>query len=595
MKKMYYLLTMMALVTFCMEVVGQSVVKPLPYQEDFDNYDPSQVKLPEGWTFEGNDAFKIGAYNSAWVEPYSAPYYIVVGHNVSSYPRKDWLFTNGFNMQEGKSYSVNFWIYAPGYTNPVSYSESIKITAGTAPSSESQAVVLEDFRSTKFTEWTLIEAKFVAPSTNVYYIGINVYTEIESNGIGIDNFEVYSEDEPFEVKPYYIARGGYWSANTSDIKQELRYIYADEDIEFINQSRYATGYNWNTFGIPAASTEENITVRYTESGNYQPALTASNKVGSKTYTDVMNVKIVGGDEEVTALISNQDKFDGFGMRSPGDLFDNGYEFICGINRYYNVYAEKFDIPSDAKVSISSVSLLLWNYKVATRDRTKTVTVKVYGDAGGVPDSDNVFGSYTTTMANAFGTASIVEEKVAKTITFDNPIVATGTFYIAIEVDPTLTAYSATLLGTLCFMKSDKDTKGFVYIPEKDTKPEPELNLFEGWYSIDELPYPLDDIGSLSFYFAPRLTFLKRNSSSIEKTDQYKIDVYPTVCDDIINVDAEGEIINKVVLYGLDGKKAGEIIVNDTKAVIPVSGLNSGIYFVEISGKTVNATVKVIKR
>jgi len=574
-------------------MTAQTVKKPLPFRDNFDSYDPSKTRLPEGWTFEGNDMFKIGAYNTGWVDPYTAPYYITVGYDKISYPRKDWLFTNGFDMEEGKKYFVNFWIYAPGYWITSNESESIKVTAGTGASSSKQTILIKDFPRTKFSEWTLVEGEFIAETTGVHYIGINIYTQVESNGIGIDNFEVYSEDNPFEVEANYIAKGGLWSAVKSDVKNKLRYVYADQDIELINKSRYATSYRWETFGTPSTSTEENVTVRYNETGLYEPILTATNKVSEKEFKDTVNVVVVGGEKEITGLVSNQDTYDGTGLRSPGDIYNNGYEFICGMNRYYTTYAERFDMPEDAKVKVNALSLMLWQYKCATKERNRPVYIKVYGDGGGVPDPDKVFGTYTTTLSKAFGTVSVVEEGKAVTITFDKPIEATGTFYIAIEIDPTLRPSATTLLGSLCFKKIDKDTKAYVYIPEYEVEPDPSIGVTEGWYPLEELPEPFDGIEGLSFYFAPSLTFMKKDGSSINDTDQDNVNVYPTVFNEVLNVEA-GNDIESIAVYNINGQKVYEAKVNDTNVTIPSTGWSSGVYFVNVKGNTINYSVKVVK-
>ncbi|NDV45591.1 T9SS C-terminal target domain-containing protein [Paludibacter sp. 221] len=596
MKKCIYLLIFFLLTVSGVKVVAQGTAT-LPYFENFDTYAEGTV-LPDGWLADSKSNVKMGAWNDAYCVPYTKPYYLQFSDNNATYPRNDWAFSVGFNLQAGKTYYTSFWLYAAGFSNG-NLSDKIKFTVGTSQTKEGQTVVLEDIKGTRFLEWTQFECKFTAETSGIYYFAFNVYTDNGmSNGICIDNFEVYAEDNPPAVQADYITTGGIWSAasdpsSTNNVKNYFRYVYPDQPITFINRSKYASSYSWETLGNPASSTEENPTVYYTESGYYEPVLTATNFNGSATYKDTVNVCVLGS-EEISGIISNQEKIDGKSLYRPEDLMNNGYEYVSGFNRYYKAFAEKFDMPEGAKLSVNAVSLMLYEYKVASKDRTKPVTVKIYGDAEGVPDPDKVFGSYQTTMSKAFGTTSVISEKRDCKITFDTPVEVEGTFYVAIEIDESLKESSATYMGFICFYKANRDTKAFAYIPETDEPPTPELKVGEGWYPLHELPYPFYDLEGLSFYLAPSVTFHKFGYESSDKSvEAANFNIYPTVFNEEFTIESEN-VGGEISVFDISGKKVYETILNSHITTINTSDWNSGIYIVNMNGDSQSKPVKIIK-
>lgn len=131
------------------------------------------------------------------------------------------------------------------------------------------------------------------PQTDgVYYFGFGL-TATAANGVGIDDFEVYDNENPFPVEAKYVAYGGLWSTSVNHLNDDMRYIYPGQPITFINQSKYATDYQWDTFGNPATTNEENPEVTYSESGDYRPLLNATNAKYTDSFSDVVNVTVLG--------------------------------------------------------------------------------------------------------------------------------------------------------------------------------------------------------------------------------------------------------------------------------------------------------------
>lgn len=62
----------------------------------------------------------------------------------------------------------------------------------------------------------------------------------------------------------------------------------DNEVQFYNQSRYATSFNWN-FGDNTTSTEANPVHVYSEPGNYQVTLTVENYCCNSAVTEPVNI------------------------------------------------------------------------------------------------------------------------------------------------------------------------------------------------------------------------------------------------------------------------------------------------------------------
>ena len=122
------------------------------------------------------------------------------------------------------------------------------------------------------------------------------------------------------------------------------YIRNNPFHSLINQ-KYATDYQWNTFGNPATTTEESPVVTYSESGDYKPLLTVTNSKSTDSFSDIVNVGILGK-EDVTDIVANiSDMYDELFL--PETDVPGSNDYVSGINRYYTTFAERFELPADA--------------------------------------------------------------------------------------------------------------------------------------------------------------------------------------------------------------------------------------------------------
>lgn len=621
MKKTYYFLIQMLLITFIVNVeINAQTLSPLesrskgekaadfllpdtdnsvqakpsadrsadlPYFENFDNYEERDI--PTGWLLPGDKPFVLRHFYG-WKDIYSEPYCLAITSSSTGNEPK-WAFSPGFNMEAGETYHISFWLLAPGLST--GQKESLKVTVGAEQTVESQVTILADLPQITYKDWKKVKVEYSPTVSGVYHFGITLLMPI-INGVGIDDFEVYSENNPFPVEAKYRTEGGIWSVNASNMEKHVRYIYKDQPIVFVNESKNATTYSWeNTFGIPATSVEENPTINYSQSGMYEPVLEASNKKYSDTYKDIVNVVVVGGEEDVTDIVANYGMYDK--LYEPETYLPSANDFVSGINRYYTTFAERYEMPEGAKASISAVSLKLNLYKASTSTKSKPLRVKIYGEKWGVPDPDNVFGVHETTVRGAFGDASIDYESVAKTITFAQPISTTGPFFVSIELDESIKPDATNKLSlSFDLYRTDKVTSAFAYVHASGAS---ELNISEGWYSLIDLPEPFTELDKtgFSFYLCPTITFLKDGGSSVEAASKNKVKVYPTVFDQVLNIEFEDNTAEQVIVYNVNGQKVYEsVLSNKNSLIIPSSGWNSGIYFVNVIGSATNFSTKVMK-
>ena len=109
--------------------------------------------------------------------------------------------------------------------------------------------------------------------------------------------------------------------------------------------------------------------------------------------------------------------------------------MTGANHYYKHFAERFDLPAGNEYAVTSLTLYLCYYNLASRyyneQANKPVSIVLYGEKDGKPDTSKEFGRYTSTMKGLFGTLGLSEAEM-RGIQFDKPIVADGPFYVAFE-------------------------------------------------------------------------------------------------------------------------------------------------------------------
>lgn len=603
MKRFVYLLSLSVIITFCFTVKAQTTraipTGNLPLLENFNRED-LVGKLPEGWATAGSNLFKVGAFNGGWVKPYSEPYNLMVSPVAGS---SVWVYTPGYQMYKGHTYHIKFALLAPGYFTTTVAGENIKITYGDAQAATAQAYVIKDMPNipnpNKKIEWSEVTTSFVAENDGIYCIGINVYNAV-GNSLGIDNFELYDLENPPTAIPKFKTDGGIWDASNDGFKSSLRYVYPDQPIKFTNESQYATSYSWDTFGDPANTSEENPTVCYSKTGNYEVTLSAINHASTEVYKSAVNVTVLG-DEEISAVISNRGPYDALPV--PHTVEEGAWwDYVQGINKYSNMFAERIELPAYATASVSAASLMLYDYKLAYPDFYKPVTVKICGEKYGAPDLSNVLGSCVTTMVECFGEEDVFMlpgetvngAKVTRKVTFPTPVEVKGSFYIVYDVDKSVVANSSTYIGLLSVFKDNLKSNAYVYLDDAAAE---KLSTSAGWYRADKFPktfFPDFSFEGLSFYIAPKLTFHKIPGLGVNTNTQNDIKVFPTVFEQEFTIETEGKDLQMVEVYDTNGQKVYETKTTDRSVTVNASAWAKGMYFVSVKGGVAISSTKVIK-
>lgn len=495
-------------------------------------------------------------------------------------------------MKAGKVYHASFQLLAPGLSESDNKSESVRFTVGKGQSKEAECIILKDLKNIKYKEWKKVEADFTPQTDGVYYFGFG-FTATAANGVGIDDFEVYDNENPFPVEAKFAAYGGLWSNSANHLKDEMRYVYPNQSITFINQSKYATAYQWDTFGDPATTNEENPEVTYSESGDYRPLLNATNAKYTDSFSDVVNVTVLGK-EEITDIVCNtSNKYDI--ATYPEKDVPGTNDYVSGINRYYTTFAEKFELPAEAEASISGVYFRLYLYKAASTNKGKPVKVRLYADKWGAPDPENVFGEYVTTMSNAFGTASIDYEDVARKIKFDKPIKVKGSFYLSVELDESIVPDATTKLALAYdIFRADKIASAYVRVHVSGAA---ELNLNGGWYCVTDLPRPFNELDKtgFSFYLSPEITFHKTTGTSVNEVKDNKVNVYPAVFESGFTITTKDNAAKLVRVFNANGQVVFEKTTHETSIDVTASDWTAGIYLVKVEGNSTNSSMKIIKK
>lgn len=98
-----------------------------------------------------------------------------------------WWFTNGLNLTAGTTYRISF--FYSGTDTPSTVQNKLKIGLATSPLAGSVTTVLDDLPNIKGGPSENV-INFTAPSTGVFYIGFNVYSNANNGQLAVDDITV---------------------------------------------------------------------------------------------------------------------------------------------------------------------------------------------------------------------------------------------------------------------------------------------------------------------------------------------------------------------------------------------------------------------
>ena len=150
------------------------------YSADFDDF--LYPNTPDYWTLETNVvAWIVDDRISRSGENSLRTFYD------EKEPKDDWAFTPYINLDGGRSYSITFWVHAPGWND---VPESLEFHVGTEPNSTKMIKKIWSDDNLLEEEWKEATATFIPATSGNYIFGWHANTLADVDDIAIDDFSI---------------------------------------------------------------------------------------------------------------------------------------------------------------------------------------------------------------------------------------------------------------------------------------------------------------------------------------------------------------------------------------------------------------------
>lgn len=420
----------------------------IPYVETYDDASHYSGKeyLPIGWASTGETPWVTAAIKDK--PALSGEYYMVAQSSVLP-NRNDIAYSPMLDMKGGKTYTVSMYLYMPGTG---SVDPSFKLTAGNGQEVDAQTVTLKEITETAVKDWTKVEADFTPAEDGQYCFAMYACSASAGDGnIAVDNFSVREKDDVLPPTALF-----YVGNTLNSILYSGSIVFDGQKIKMINMSTDATSYKWTVDNDAVISDDEAAEpeITFPKAGTYTITLQATNEGGTTECQQTFSADIYSLDYDIEdALMTTSESIDHIfqqgdtpaynedGEVKDLDTYELYYDFVVGVNPYYRSIAERFELPSDVSLEISSLSVMTNMYSLFINDRgdgtpndkEKTYRVVIYPDNDGTPDTANVMATKADKLINTFGSAGYYSP-VRQSVTFDEPVKVKGSFYVAFEFD-----------------------------------------------------------------------------------------------------------------------------------------------------------------
>lgn len=519
--------------------------------------------------------------------------------------RQDIAYSPMLDMKGGQTYTVSMYLYMPGSGN---VNPSFKLTAGNAQESDAQTTVLEEIINTPVTDWMKIEKDFTPAEDGKYCFAMYACSAEAGDGnIAIDNFSVIEKDDVLPPTALF-----YVGNTLNSIFNGSPFVFKDQKVKLVNLSTDADSYKWTADNGAVISDDQAAEpeILFPASGTYTITLQATNEGGTTESTQVFRTEVydldADTDDAFTTTSESTDKifqqsdlpaFDENGNVKEADTYEIYYDYAVGVNPYYRSIAERFEMPSDVTLYISSLSILTSMYNLfindigegSINDKEKTYTVVIYPDKDGKPDTEHPLGSKTEKLINTFGDSGYYQP-VRQSISFDEPINVSGTFYVAFEFDE-LDLYDETQernyrtwIGFDTRKHANKQTTFYVK-PEK-ALPGSDYVVDGNWCRADEFS---SELTGYSFSVMPWVKFHQKIADAIGTTTTGNMEIEISADGENYRVSglSDGESVR---VYSVSGVQVFNGKARGGEVVIPASGWSNGIYVINAG----NESVKILK-
>lgn len=576
----------------------------IPYVETYDDASHYSGKeyLPIGWASTGETPWVTAAIKDK--PALSGEYYMVAQSSVLP-NRNDIAYSPMLDMKGVKTYTVSMYLYMPGTG---SVDPSFKLTAGNGQEVDAQTVTLKEITETAVKDWTKVEADFTPAEDGQYCFAMYACSASAGDGnIAVDNFSVREKDDVLPPTALF-----YVGNTLNSILYSGSIVFDGQKIKMINMSTDATSYKWTVDNDAVISDDEAAEpeITFPKAGTYTITLQATNEGGTTECQQTFSADIYSLDYDIEdALMTTSESIDHIfqqgdtpaynedGEVKDLDTYELYYDFVVGVNPYYRSIAERFELPSDVSLEISSLSVMTNMYSLFINDRgdgtpndkEKTYRVVIYPDNDGTPDTANVMATKADKLINTFGSAGYYSP-VRQSVTFDEPVKVKGSFYVAFEFDD-LDLYDETdgrnyrsWIGFDTRCHANKQTT--LYVKPEKALPGSDYKVDGKWCKADEF---CPSLAGYSFCVMPWVKFYKKETTSIEGVENG--DVKLEISADGNNYRVSGlSDGTDVRVYSVSGVQVFAGKAFGGEVVIPADSWNKGIYVINAGGNS----VKVLK-
>ena len=485
----------------------------VPYFNTFDNYDgdyDGESYLPKGWISTG--VYPLFTANINGLDAVTGEYYLVAAESDID-KRNERLYTPLFRLSNENEYVISYYLYMPGNSGGgVLRATDLTVTVGTEQSINYHPVVKQTIEDQSISEWTYQEFTFKPQLSGAYCFAFSLNTEVNYSGmVAIEDFKITAPGLVENPIAEFAIGGNF---NVIDSRMV---VYKDQYIDLTNLSEHGEEYLWvitSPTGAVKQSTEENPSVLFDESGEYNIELTVSNSAGTRSTSHKVEVEYMdynNQDYTIMTMNPNQDELLERGSIpafSANGVEDYDYDFVTGYNRYYKKYAERFEIPSSVKMEISVINTWLAHYRnrayTTGSDSDKPFEIVFYGDTNGQLDEEKVFARISMTLKDAFGTTGIGsgagEGRTINLVDFyGKPVEVEGTFYVAFEFadDMTIMADDPNIGRSYIALNTIKHAtkNATLYVKPTSVPANSEIEADGNWYPVDMLDNTMSGVGA----------------------------------------------------------------------------------------------------
>ncbi|HIZ26156.1 MAG TPA: hypothetical protein H9969_03685 [Candidatus Barnesiella merdipullorum] len=577
------------------EIASDEIVEPgwtpsIPYIETFDgdHYDGVSY-LPIGWLATGDEPFITASLRSK--PALSGSYYLVAPSSALG-ERHDIAYTPMMEMEAGVEYTASFYLYLPGGDNPATF----RFTVGREQAYDMQDE-LYSVTDRFMTDWELVTVTYTPETTGEYCFAFWANSELASDGYYcIEDFSLRKSSDVLPPTGTI-----YMSTTLNSLIDGRPLLFPGMPYKMINQVDGADSYEWSVTGTAqvADPTAREPYVSFTQSGSYTIKLVATNKGGSSEFTCSLSCTVIDEGGFPTGAVSTvNDALDKVyqqadlpayredGSVQTQDTYEVLFHYVAGVNRYYRAIAERFEMPIDQKVEVSSVTFNLMAYGIYINtgqedDSDKNVKLVFYPEKDGKPDLEHPFYEETANIVDKFGDMGIyLSKRIGWTLA--TPAELTGTFYVALEFDELMMDLDkewtvGSFFGgdtrvhangqTTLYVKPDVAIEGSDFVPD-------------GEYCRADLFSP--ELKGYSFAVMPWIEM--KEISAVSATES-SVRFYASVDGSTLKVDGlnAGDVVN---IYSMSGTLMASVKADDTTMYLPIADWAKGVYIIATNSRSV---------